>query len=101
MKITQELFGRTPAGEEVNRYTLVNAEGGMVVQIINLGGIITALKVADKHGGIDDVVLGFDSLSPYLERHPNFGGVIAGRYANRIARGAGSHWMGGWNIGSA
>ncbi len=85
MKITQELFGRTPAGEEVNRYTLVNAEG-MVVQIINLGGIITALKVADKHGGIDDVVLGFDSLSPYLERHPNFG-VIAGRYANRIARG--------------
>lgn len=85
MKIDEELFGKAPTGKEVYQYTLGNSKG-MVVKIINLGGIITALNVADKSGSSDDVVLGFDSLGPYLGRHPNFG-VIAGRYANRIANG--------------
>jgi aldose 1-epimerase len=33
-----------------------------------------------------DVVLGFDSLEPYEDRHPYFG-TITGRFANRIAHG--------------
>ncbi len=85
MNIKQELFGTAPSGKEVYQYTLVNSRG-MVVKTINLGGIITALKTADNSGSSDDLVLGFSSLAPYLGNHPYFG-VIAGRYANRIANG--------------
>lgn len=48
-----------------------------------LGGIIVALKVPDRAGQFADIVLGFDTLAPYLEKHPFFG-AITGRYANRI-----------------
>ena len=32
-----------------------------------------------------DVVLGFDSVEPYLGTHPNFGALV-GRYGNRIGK---------------
>jgi aldose 1-epimerase len=50
------------------------------------GGIITSLRVADRSGRVDDIVLGFDSLSGYLKDSPYFGAIV-GRYANRIAKG--------------
>ena len=81
--ITSTEFGITPAGETVYEYTLTNANGSFV-KIINLGGIITQLHVPDKSGKIDDVVLGFETLDPYLEQSPYFGAII-GRYGNRIA----------------
>jgi aldose 1-epimerase len=56
------------------------------VSIINFGGIIQSLKVPDKKGVMDDVVLGFDKPEDYLKEHPYFGAII-GRYANRINRG--------------
>jgi aldose 1-epimerase len=40
----------------------------------------------DRDGEPEDVVLGFDSLAPYLAGHPFFGALI-GRYGNRIAGG--------------
>lgn len=79
-------WGRTAAGEAVQLYTLRNNRG-MEVRITNYGGIIVALMVPDKHGKLADVVLGFDSLEPYLGKHPNFG-CITGRYANRIGGAA-------------
>jgi len=51
---------------------------------VALSALITA---PDSKGKNADVVLGFDSLAPYEERHPYFG-TITGRYANRIARGS-------------
>jgi len=81
--ISQEPFGTTPAGETVTRYTLSNAHG-MAVDIIDYGGIITAIRVPDRNGQMGNVVLGFDSLQEYLEENPYFG-TITGRYANRIA----------------
>ena len=42
--------------------------------------------VADRQGKLADVVLGFDTLDQYLKDHPFFG-AIAGRVANRIAKG--------------
>src|SRR6202142_4534584 len=47
------------------------------------GGIIVSLRVPDKTGKFDDVVLGHDTLDGYLVNPPYFG-VIVGRYANRI-----------------
>ncbi|HEY1049670.1 MAG TPA: aldose epimerase family protein, partial [Prosthecobacter sp.] len=76
------VWGKTAAGEEVKLFTLRNANG-VEARIINYGGIIVSMKVPDKNGRLADVVLGFDTLEPYLGKHPHFG-CITGRYANRI-----------------
>jgi aldose 1-epimerase len=70
----------------VDRYTLSNA-AGMQVEIITYGGIITSMKVPNAAGGLNDVVLGYDSLSDYEKGSPYFGALI-GRYGNRIADGS-------------
>ncbi len=83
--ITKTAFGRTPDGTAVDLYTLRNAKG-MEATIMTYGGIVTSLKVPDKNGRFDDVVLGYDTLDGYLKSSPYFGALI-GRYGNRIARG--------------
>ena len=35
----------------------------MSVQVINYGAIITCIKVPDRRGNVDDVVLGFDDMT--------------------------------------
>src|SRR5215510_6316524 len=85
MKISSTPFGVTPAGEEVQIFSLAN-NYGVEVKIINYGGIIVAINVPDRNGKIDDVVLGHDSLEGYLSRSRYFG-ALCGRYANRIAQG--------------
>jgi aldose 1-epimerase len=78
-------FGKTNDGRAVDLYTLTNQKG-MEVAITNFGGIIVALKVPDRKGKIDDVVLGYDALDGYLLNKAFFGAII-GRYGNRIAHG--------------
>src|SRR5690606_14121540 len=85
LAISQEDFGKLPTGESIQKYTMTNANG-MVVSVINYGGIITNLEVPDKNGKIADVVLGFNSLEGYLTPPPYFGAII-GRFGNRIANG--------------
>lgn len=80
-----EVFGKTKEGTEVQLYTLTN-ESGTTVKITNYGGIVTSIVTPDKNGKAGDVVLGFDNLEGYLKEHPFFG-ALAGRYANRIAKG--------------
>ncbi|HEX4592178.1 MAG TPA: galactose-1-epimerase, partial [Gemmataceae bacterium] len=75
----------TVDGKPVTLYTLTNARG-MVVKITNYGCIITEIHVPDKAGTMADVALGFDKLEGYLDKSPFFG-AIAGRVANRIAKG--------------
>ncbi|MDO6819596.1 aldose epimerase family protein [Zobellia sp. 1_MG-2023] len=79
--IKSEKWGEAQ-GKEVLLYTLTN-ENGMVVKITDFGGTITAIRVADKEGIFEDVVLGFDNLEQYKAEHPCFGATI-GRVANRI-----------------
>ena len=79
----KEAFGKTPQGQPVELYTFSNAHG-VEVRAITFGGIIVSLRVPDKSGHLDDVVLGFDSLQGYLE-NPAYFGAIIGRYGNRIA----------------
>ena len=83
--ISKETFGQLPDGQTADLYTLTNGNG-MTVNITNYGGIITKLTAPDKNGNWEDVVLGFDSLAPYLAGHPFFGALV-GRYGNRIAKG--------------
>lgn len=83
--IKKEAFGKTPDGNPVDVYTLTNSHG-LEARVINFGGILLSLRVPDRNGKLDDVVLGFDSLEPYFTNDPHFGSII-GRYANRIANG--------------
>src|SRR5271169_6495620 len=83
--ITKTDFGKTPEGTPVELYALRNAKG-MEATIMTYGGIVTSLKVPDKNGKFDDIVLGYDNLGGYLTNSPYFGALI-GRYGNRIAKG--------------
>jgi aldose 1-epimerase len=81
----KQLFGTAPDGRKVYIYTLKNSRG-MEARITNFGGIVLSLLVPDRHGRLDDVVLGYDSLPPYFVNKPYFGALI-GRYGNRIGKG--------------
>jgi aldose 1-epimerase len=90
--ITRAPFGTTPEGEAVEVFTLTN-RNGVVMRAIEYGGIVTHLMTPDRDGQMGDIVLGFDSLEPYLpgvdpyqDGSPYFGSII-GRYGNRIANG--------------
>jgi aldose 1-epimerase len=78
-------FGVMPDGAPVDLFTLGKASG-MQLSIMSYGAAIVALRVPDRAGDPDDVVLGFDALEGYI-RHSHYFGAIVGRYANRIARG--------------
>jgi aldose 1-epimerase len=84
-EITKQSWGTMASGENIDLYTLRNAKG-FEATITNYGGRLVTLKVPDRAGNFDDIVLGFDSLEPYLQKNPFFG-ALAGRYANRIANG--------------
>ncbi len=82
MKIKKQIYGQMADGTPVPLYMLVNDQG-MTAQITPYGGIVVSLLTPDRSGQMGDVVLGFDSLPPYLERNPFFG-CLVGRYGNRI-----------------
>ncbi|XP_050069933.1 galactose mutarotase [Anopheles maculipalpis] len=77
---------KTGATETVKRFTWQNTYGTSV-QVISYGAIITVMKVPDRNGRIDDVVLGFDDIPGYqTPNNPYFGATI-GRIANRVGGG--------------
>jgi aldose 1-epimerase len=80
-----ENFNATIDGKPVQLYVLKN-KNGMEVSITNFGATVVSMLVPDKNGKMLDVVLGYDSVSNYQSGTSYFG-AIAGRYANRIAKG--------------
>jgi aldose 1-epimerase len=87
--VKQGGFTRAPFGHVdgavVDLFTLKNARG-MEVRAMSRGATIVSLRVPDRAGLADDVVLGFDAIEGYLGDEPYFGAVV-GRYGNRIAKG--------------
>lgn len=79
-------FGKTKEGVAVEIYTLKN-KNGMVAKVATYGATLTELLVPDKTGALINVVLGFNSIEPYLAGVPYFGATI-GRVGNRIAKGS-------------
>lgn len=79
-------FGWLPDGRPVAAFALRNG-AGMEVVLIEWGATLARWCVPQGEGAAAvDVVLGFDTLAPYLARPPYFGCTV-GRYANRIAQG--------------
>ncbi|RVT74006.1 galactose mutarotase [Flavobacterium sufflavum] len=83
--IEKSEYGTTAKGEKIDSYKLKNQKG-MEVDIMTYGGIITSLKVPNKAGVSEEVVIGFNNFEQYTKDNPYFGALI-GRYGNRIAKG--------------
>ncbi len=75
-------FG-THQNQNIELHTLDN--GFLQIAILNLGGIIQSIKMPNRDGVLEDIVLGFNSVQEYLE-NPFISGII-GRFANRINAG--------------
>jgi aldose 1-epimerase len=84
-EISSQSWGSLPSGEPIDLFTLRNSHG-MEASITNYGGRVVTLKIPDRAGHSEDIVLGFDSLEGYLGPNPYFGALV-GRFANRIANG--------------
>ncbi|MDI4232853.1 MULTISPECIES: aldose epimerase family protein [unclassified Bradyrhizobium] len=82
-RIARDVFGTLADGRPVERAVLLGARG-FEAHIITYGAALQALIVPDAQGACDDVVLGHDDLTGYLNVR-GFFGVTVGRYANRIA----------------
>lgn len=84
--ITRSGFGKLSDGTTVDEFVITNANK-VEMKVITYGGIITSLKVPDRNGNLEDVVLGYDNLDQYVSSNPFFGAIV-GRYGNRIAKGS-------------
>lgn len=78
-------YGTLSDGRTVDICTLRNANG-VIVRFLSLGGCIIEVDTPDRHGRLDNVVLGHDDLAGYDSNVGLFGAIV-GRYANRIAKG--------------
>lgn len=85
MAINRKLWGRSPEGKAIYKYTMTNASGASAV-VSNIGAAIVAVNVPDRDGKLGDVVLGYGRPESYFGDGP-CAGKVPGRYANRIAKG--------------
>jgi len=85
--VIPDLFGTLADGTPVHRFTLKSS--ALEVQLISFGAGILSLRIPDRAGRFENVVLDFPDLAGYVRNHgskaPNFFGSTIGRYANRIA----------------
>jgi aldose 1-epimerase len=78
-------FGTLAEGGVVDAYTLKSADVEMT--LITYGARVVSLLTKDRAGAWGDVALGYGSLEPYVVNKNAYFGTIAGRFANRIAKG--------------
>ena len=79
---TKSYYG-TIGNDTVYAYILKNNQGLKAV-ISNYGGTLLELWTPDRSGRSGDIILGYDSLSGYLQKSNPYFGALVGRYANRI-----------------
>lgn len=84
MKLERIPFGKTAAGELVDKIYIENSSGTNC-SLISYGATLTSFRMADKRGNFQELCLGFDDLSGYEAEHPYFGATV-GRVANRIKK---------------
>jgi aldose 1-epimerase len=85
VRVTRAPFGTLADGTAVEVFTVTNANG-VEVRAMTYGGIIVSLKVPDRNGRVDDVVLGYDTAAAYAANNSPYFGAIIGRYGNRIGK---------------
>lgn len=71
-------------GQPVEAYRL--SAGQTSIEVMTFGAILTRLTRPDRHGQVDDIVLGYDDPADYVTK-PGNAGAICGRHSNRLAQG--------------
>ncbi|WP_297597211.1 aldose epimerase family protein [uncultured Cetobacterium sp.] len=85
MELKISIFGKTSDGEDVLLYNFLNEY--IDVEILSYGGIIKSLKVPDRYGIFENVVLGYESFREYendLCHHACITGRVAGRTKDAV-----------------
>ncbi len=70
--VQKAAFGTTKEGAAVEVYTLTN-RNGMTAKVMTYGATLTELLVPDRTGTPGNIVLGFDTIEPYLAGVPFLG----------------------------
>jgi aldose 1-epimerase len=85
MDILKQKCGVSRDGKDIIKYVITNASGASVA-LGSVGAGILEIRVPDRDGHKDDVVIGYPDPLSYFADGP-CAGKVPGRYANRIARG--------------
>ena len=85
MSITVTPYGKLENGTEVKLYTLINTDG-LEARLIDYGATLVSMKTPDRHGSVDEITLGYDTLDGWVNCQAYMGATV-GRCANRIANG--------------
>lgn len=83
VSIEKSSFGVLSTGDQVSLFTLSNSSGASIT-LTDYGARIVSIKVPDRNGVIDDVVVGYGDLSSFEKGSERFMGCVIGRYGNRI-----------------
>src|SRR5690606_38208075 len=81
MKVEEKVIGKVE-GEAVKAFTVSNSNG-MEATFLEWGCAIQEIRVPDRAGKVENVVLGYETLDEYVNDQA-FLGVVVGRVAGRI-----------------
>ncbi|VEN40503.1 unnamed protein product [Callosobruchus maculatus] len=85
--VTEDVFGKywDQKGKchNIKRYTWKN-KNKIQVQVINYGARITSMKLPDRKGDVEDIVLGFDDLGGYIYNRKYYIGATIGRMSSIV-----------------
>lgn len=78
-----------PHGEHIpiKRFTWRNSNR-IQIQVITYGATLTSIRYPNRKGIIEDVLLGFEDLHPYMEYQEHRFGSTVGRCANVVKNGS-------------
>ncbi len=84
VRVSSSPWGHTGEGA-VEIYKLTNSRG-VEARVMTHGATLVSLTAPDRSNHFKNIVLGFDTLEPYLAAGVPYYGATVGRYANRIAK---------------
>lgn len=80
IKVSVEDFGfdeNAPHDNDTVKMFTFETENSMTIQILTYGAIIKGIKVPNRMGKVDDILLGYDTLQQFRnERNPKLGCVL-------------------------
>lgn len=87
IQLVEDIFGvyydEQGSAHNIRRYTWKN-RNKIQVQVINYGARITSMKMPDRKGNVDDIVLGFDDIAGYIFNKGKYFGATIGRMSNIV-----------------
>lgn len=90
VELVEDIFGvyydENGSAHNIKRYTW-KSKNKIQVQVINYGARITSMKMPDRKGNIDDIVLGFDDIAGYIYNKDKYFGATIGRMSNVVKNG--------------